>query len=53
MFAPVVIRFTGYSVPVDGECRAWMDAMLALPAMQEWIAQGRAESERLAKYEAI
>lgn len=53
MFAPVVIRFTGYSVPVDGECRAWMDAMLALPAMQEWIDQGRAESERLAKYEAI
>jgi glutathione S-transferase len=53
MFAPVVIRFRGYGVELDPVCRAYSDAMLALPAMQAWIAAGQAEEVRLAKYEAL
>jgi len=47
MFAPVAIRFRGYGVAVDAAGNAYCDALLALPAMQEWIAAGRAESEYL------
>ncbi|MBF0353999.1 MAG: glutathione S-transferase family protein [Alphaproteobacteria bacterium] len=36
MYAPVVSRFTTYGVAVSPEIRAYMDAVWALPAMQEW-----------------
>jgi glutathione S-transferase len=36
MFAPVVFRFESYRIPQDEVCRAYMQAMLALPAMQQW-----------------
>lgn len=45
MYAPVVWRFTTYAVDVPPASRAWMDAMLALPAMREWQAAALAESE--------
>jgi glutathione S-transferase len=51
MFAPVAIRFRGYGVAVDDVGEAYCDALFALPALQEWIAAARAESERLPKYE--
>ena len=47
MFAPVAIRFRGYGVAVDTESAAYCDALFAMPAMQEWIAAGRAEPEHL------
>lgn len=53
MFAPVVIRFRGYGVELTETSRAYMDAMLALPALQAWIAAGIAEPHRLPKYEAL
>jgi glutathione S-transferase len=40
MFAPVVTRFQTYSIPVDATARAYMDAVLALPAFREWQAAG-------------
>lgn len=43
MFAPVVTRFTTYDVTVDETVRAYMDAVLALPAMRDWIAAAKAE----------
>lgn len=43
MFAPVVCRLDGYSIAVDDVCRAYMDAVLALPAFQEWRAAGLQE----------
>jgi len=43
MYAPVVWRFTTYAVAVPPASRAWMDAMLALPAMREWQAAALAE----------
>lgn len=43
MYAPVVMRFRGYKVQLDPVDRAYADAILALPAMQEWIAAAQAE----------
>jgi glutathione S-transferase len=43
MYAPVIWRFNTYAVEVPSATRAWMDAMLALPAMQEWRAAAAAE----------
>ena len=51
MYAPVVWRFTGYSVPLAPAARAYCDAMLALPPMQEWRAAARAEAETLPQFE--
>lgn len=36
MYAPVVTRFDTYSWPVDADTRAYMDAVLALPAFVAW-----------------
>jgi glutathione S-transferase len=36
MYAPVVTRFDTYAVPVDPVCRAYMDAILSLPAFTAW-----------------
>ncbi len=37
MFAPVVTRFVTYSVPVPRFAAAYMETMLSLPWMIEWI----------------
>ncbi|PWC36388.1 glutathione S-transferase family protein [Azospirillum sp. TSO35-2] len=43
MFAPVVTRFATYGVAVGEGTRAYMDAVLALPALQDWMAAAKAE----------
>jgi glutathione S-transferase len=43
MYAPVVTRFETYGVPLDETCRAYADAVLALPAMRDWTAAAVAE----------
>lgn len=43
MFAPVVTRFVTYDVKVPDVARAYMDAVLALPAMVRWIADASEE----------
>ncbi len=53
MFAPVVLRFRTYEPPLSAPSRAYMDAMLALPAMQEWIAAAEREGDALPKYDAL
>jgi len=53
MFAPVVNRFHAYDVPVAKTTRAYMEAMMALPAWKAWIADAEAEPWRIEKYEAI
>ncbi|GAA5236868.1 glutathione S-transferase family protein [Verticiella sediminum] len=47
-FAPVVSRFVTYGVPVGEPHRAYMDAVLALPAMQEWMHDARQEKRFVA-----
>jgi glutathione S-transferase len=51
MYAPVVTRFETYEVALDGECRAYADAILALPAMRTWYADAVAEPWTIAEYE--
>ena len=43
MFAPVVWRFVTYAVELPAESRAWVETMIALPAMQEWRANALEE----------
>jgi glutathione S-transferase len=43
MYAPVVARFDGYSIPVDGEAGAYMAAVMDLAAFKAWKAAGIVE----------
>ncbi len=43
MYAPVVNRLHVYKVPVSPASRAYMDAVMGLPAWQEWEAAAREE----------
>ena len=45
MYAPVVLRFRTYEVQVRKQ--SYMDAMLALPAMREWIDAAEREMESI------
>jgi glutathione S-transferase len=45
MFAPVVSRFDTYGVAVPAPVRDYMDRMLALPAMREWLKASQQEVE--------
>jgi glutathione S-transferase len=51
MFAPVVNRLHVYDVAVTPGTRAYMEAMMALPAWQDWSAQAQAETWIIDKYE--
>jgi glutathione S-transferase len=53
MYAPVVLRFRTYEPPLAPASRAYMDAMLALPAMKAWIAAAEREGEPIPKYDAL
>lgn len=45
MYAPVVMRFVTYGVELNKVCKDYMEAILALPAMQEWVKAGEMEEE--------
>jgi glutathione S-transferase len=47
MYAPVVMRFTGYGVALDANAKRYVEAIKALPAMREWLAAADAELERI------
>lgn len=49
MYAPVVLRFRTYDVTASN--KAYYDSMLALPAMQEWIAAAEREPESIPQFE--
>jgi glutathione S-transferase len=51
MFTPVVLRFETYGVALEGAARAYAEAILALPALREWVADAVAEVERIEKFE--
>ena len=48
MYAPVCARFDTYRVPLDAECRAYVEAVLALPSMREWREAALAEPWEIA-----
>lgn len=43
MFAPVVLRLHAYAVPVDGPEREYMNTVLNLPALREWLGAAMLE----------
>ncbi|MES1026383.1 glutathione S-transferase family protein [Gloeocapsa sp. BRSZ] len=51
MFAPVVLRFMTYGVKLDSTSQAYAEAILALPAIQEWIAAAQNEPESIPEFE--
>lgn len=51
MFAPVTTRFITYDVALDPVSAAYVKAVHALPAMQEWYAAARNEAEVIEQYE--
>jgi glutathione S-transferase len=52
MYAPVVSRLRTYGVTISGAAAQYAGVIHALPAMQEWIAGARAETEVNPQYEA-
>ena len=44
-FAPVCLRLDRYGIPLPGHIRAYVDRVLALPAMQQWIADALEEKD--------
>ena len=51
MFAPVVNRLNVYDVKVKRDTRAYMDAVMALPAYQAWLKDAAAEPWRIEAFE--
>jgi glutathione S-transferase len=51
MYAPVVLRFRTYDVELSGVARGYYQAMLALPAMQQWIEAAEREPESLPQFD--
>jgi glutathione S-transferase len=49
MYAPVALRFRTYEVQVSN--RAYLEAVLALPAMQEWIVAAEREAESIPQFD--
>lgn len=52
MYAPVVTRFASYDVPLDPDCIAYCQRILAMPAMQEWIAAAKLEPDEIDELDA-
>lgn len=53
MYAPVMWRVRNYGLFVSDAFSAWIEAMYALPAMQEWLAAARAEEWQVEHYDAV
>lgn len=51
MFAPVVTRFTTYSLPATPVGQAYLAAVTGHPFMQEWLADAQAEGWVIDKFE--
>ena len=52
MYAPVVTRFITYDVPLDAACVAYCEHIMALPAMQAWVAAAEAEPDEIDELDA-
>ena len=46
MFAPVASRLRTHGVTVDAPCSAYIDAIFALPAMQQWMRDAESEPKK-------
>jgi glutathione S-transferase len=53
MYAPVVHRFRTYAIEIAPDARHYFDAMLALPAFQQWTSEALAETLVIEKFETV
>ncbi|MEW6331913.1 MAG: glutathione S-transferase family protein [Pseudomonadota bacterium] len=51
MYAPVALRFVTYAVELDPVSAAYVKTIAALPAIQQWVADARAETEVIPQFE--
>lgn len=51
MYAPVVLRFAQYDVPLESIERDYVDMVLSNPHLIEWVNAGKAETEIIAEDE--
>jgi glutathione S-transferase len=51
MFASEVLRFNTYEVKLDSESQDYVEAILALPSVQEWLASAKSEREVVHQFE--
>lgn len=47
MYVPVALRFVTYGVVLDTICQAYLEALLTVPALQDWIKAAEQETEVL------
>jgi len=52
MFAPVCSRFVTYDITLDETCAAYVNTILAMPAMKEWMTAAAAEPDDLEELDA-
>ncbi|MDH5767281.1 MAG: hypothetical protein OEZ38_14795 [Gammaproteobacteria bacterium] len=45
MFAPIALRFEGYSIPLNGIEESYVNSVLKQPGIIEWIDAGKSEIE--------
>lgn len=45
MYAPVALRFSGYSIPLTGIESSYVQSVLSHPAVAEWVEAGTLEKE--------
>jgi len=45
MFAPIAIRFSTYQVYLIDRCEGYIDHLLSDPYMEQWVREGKAETE--------
>ena len=51
MYAPVALRFVTYAVELDPVSAAYVQTIAAMPAIQQWVADARAETEVIPQFE--
>jgi len=47
MFAPIALRFNGYSIPLEGIEKDYVASVLGQPSIVEWIAAAKVEKEMI------
>ncbi len=50
-YCPVAFRAQSYTLPLEGVAGAYVELLLALPAMREWYETGLKETWRIERYE--
>ncbi|HEY9734813.1 MAG TPA: glutathione S-transferase family protein [Trichocoleus sp.] len=53
MYAPVALRFVTYSIQIDPNAQWFVDAVQALPSVQQWVAAAAAEPEALSEIDQL